>query len=185
MRRTAFAMIAAMVATSAHADEADLWKALAGGGHVALMRHATAPGVGDPPNIRLGDCSTQRNLSEAGRAEARALGDRFRKNGVAVGKVATSQWCRARDTATAMAIGPVVEDPRLNSFFADAAAGQAKAIAATKAAVAEAPREGPVTVFVTHQVNVTALTGVFPASGEVVVARPGEGGLEVVGSIRP
>ena len=61
-------------AAPAHADEAAAWAALREGGHIILMRHATAPGVGDPPNFRLGDCSTQRLLSEAGRAEAKAIG---------------------------------------------------------------------------------------------------------------
>lgn len=176
-------LFATIVATSASADDAALWRALASGGHVALMRHATAPGVGDPPGFRLGDCSTQRNLSGAGRAEARAVGERFRANRVAVRKVATSQWCRARDTAAEMAIGPVVEEPRLNSFFD--AGDREGPIATSRAAVLEALAPGPVTVFVTHQVNVTALTGVYPASGEIVVARRKGEELEVVGTLKP
>ncbi|WP_245479426.1 histidine phosphatase family protein [Hansschlegelia zhihuaiae] len=147
------------------------------------MRHATAPGVGDPPGFRLGDCSTQRNLSAAGREEARAVGERFRRNGVAARKVATSQWCRARDTAAEMAIGPVVEEPRVNSFF-DAGDRQGP-VAASREAVLEALTPGPVTVFVTHQVNVTALTGAYPASGEIVVVRKKGEELEVVGTLKP
>lgn len=185
LKRPAIALIAVLIASSARADDAALWRALASGGHVALMRHASAPGVGDPPGFRLGDCATQRNLSEAGRAEARAIGERFRANGVTVAKVATSQWCRARDTATEMAIGPVVEEPRVNSFFGEDRAATQQAVSAAQAAVREAPASGPITVFVSHQVNVTALTGVYPASGEIVVAKLGGGALEVVGTLKP
>ncbi|MGA0532146.1 histidine phosphatase family protein [Hansschlegelia sp. KR7-227] len=172
-----------LFASAAKADDAALWRALAGGGHVALIRHATAPGIGDPASFKLEDCSTQRNLSAEGRAEARAIGERFRKAGVPVARVATSQWCRARDTATEMAIGPVVEDPRLNSFFQSA--DQAKAIAASRVAALESPRSGPIAVLVTHQVNVTALTDVYPKSGEIVVVKLGADGLETIGSIKP
>lgn len=179
------AILAVVAATSARADDAALWRALASGGHVALMRHATAPGVGDPPNFRLGDCATQRNLSEAGRAEARAIGERFRANGVKVGRVATSEWCRARDTATGMAIGPVIDEPRINSFFGEDRASTLQAVSASEAAVKEAPASGPITVFVSHQVNITALTGVYPASGEIVVAKVAGGTLQVVGTLKP
>lgn len=186
--RAALLGLAALLSAAAPAlaDDAALWRALAGGGHVAIMRHATAPGTGDPQNFKLDDCATQRNLSEAGRAEARAIGDRFRAEGVKVGKVVTSQWCRARDTATLLGLGPVTEDARINSFFdsPDRASGLSAAAAST-AALAETPRSGPVTVFVTHQVNVTAATGVYPASGEIVVAKPTDAGLEVLGSIKP
>ena len=182
-RFIAISAAVASISTSAHADDAAMWRALASGGHVALMRHATAPGVGDPPGFKLDDCGTQRNLSEQGRAEARAVGERFRANGVSVGKVATSQWCRARDTAAEMGIGPVVDEPRLNSFFD--LSDRASAIEASRAAVREAPARGPIAVFVTHQVNVTALTGVYPASGEIVVAKIGGRPIEVVGTLKP
>ncbi|GLK78573.1 histidine phosphatase family protein [Methylopila turkensis] len=173
----------ALIWSPAMADDEALWRALREGGHVALMRHATAPGVGDPTNFRIGDCSTQRNLSDAGRREAKAVGERFRAAGVAVGRVVSSQWCRARETAEAMALGPVIEDPRLNSFFE--IGDRRAAIAASRQAVLDAPRSGPITVFVTHQVNVTALTDVYPASAEIVVAKLTGAGFEVVGSIKP
>ena len=179
-----FALASLATATPAVADDAALWRALAGGGHVAIMRHATAPGVGDPANFQLGDCATQRNLNEAGRAEARAIGARFRAAGVAVARVATSQWCRARDTATGLGLGPVAEDARLNSFFESA--DRPAEIAKSRAALADAPAAGPIWVLVTHQVNVTALTGVYPASGEIVVAKTAsDGAVTVVGTIKP
>ena len=98
------ASIALISAAYAFADGAEdrqtmLWQALASGGHVALIRHAEAPGIGDPAEFDLDDCSTQRNLSEQGRAQAKAIGDRFRANGISVAQVQSSQWCRCLETA--------------------------------------------------------------------------------------
>lgn len=183
MIRTALAIGFAFAATAATADEGAAWAALKGGGAAALMRHATAPGVGDPSNFALDDCSTQRNLSEAGRAEARAIGERFRAQGVAVAEVRTSQWCRARDTAAEMKVGAIVEDPRLNSFFEDKDPAANRDV--SRAAVREALQGGATVVLVTHQVNVTAATGVYPASGEIVVVKAEGDVLRVVGRIAP
>lgn len=153
-------------------------EALRGPGVILLMRHATAPGTGDPPGFRLGVCATQRNLSEAGRAEARATGARLRAAGIGVTLVASSRWCRARETAELLALGPVEGWPELDSFFSDRAEGPARteALLARLAALPEGARP----ILVTHQVNITALTGVVPRSGEIVAVRLGEGGVEVV-----
>lgn len=86
-------------------------------GHFAIMRHALAPGTGDPRNFDLTDCSTQRNLSEAGREQAKAVGELLRKSGIEKAGVYSSQWCRCLDTATLLGLGPVTELPALNSFF--------------------------------------------------------------------
>lgn len=99
------------------ASEANLWKALKSGGHVALLRHAIAPGTGDPDEFTIGKCSTQRNLSEQGRAQATRIGRRFRTHGVKMARVYSSQWCRCRDTAELLRLGFVAELPILNSFF--------------------------------------------------------------------
>jgi hypothetical protein len=94
--------------TLAQEDTATLWAALRAGGHVALVRHgATAGGAGDPPGFRLDDCATQRNLNDKGRAEARRLGEQFRGEDVAVGKLMSSQWCRCQETAALMDLGLV------------------------------------------------------------------------------
>ena len=87
-------------------DPTLLWAALREGGRVALVRHTDAPGgAGDPPGFRLADCSTQRNLSKQGRADAVTLGNRFRAEKIAVGKILTSRWCRCLDTARLMQLG--------------------------------------------------------------------------------
>lgn len=87
--------------------------------HAALMRHATAPGSGDPDHFRLDDCTTQRNLSETGRAEARETGRLLRAAGLADALVLTSRWCRATDTARELDLGEVDPFPPLDSFFRD------------------------------------------------------------------
>ena len=101
---TCLALLLPVLAFGADADEAALWKALRDGGHVALMRHAIAPGVGDPAGFRLDDCTTQRKLSAQGRAQARAIGERFRANGITTAAVFSSQWCRCLDTARELAL---------------------------------------------------------------------------------
>ena len=101
-------------AMPAAADDLSL---LRQGGVVALMRHATAPGTGDPHDFTLGDCTTQRNLSDEGREQARETGQRLKEAGLAFGFVGTSQWCRTRETAELLDLGPVKDMPSLNSFF--------------------------------------------------------------------
>ena len=155
----------------AAADEAKVWAALRGDGHVALIRHAAAPGpAGDPVGYRLDDCKTQRNLSEQGRTEARALGERFRAERVKVGKVITSQWCRSRQTAELMNIGAVTDAPEFDNAFV---------LSPQRGALAEGGRatiaawRGPGTLVVaTHGDNIYGLLGFNPAEGEVVVVAP-------------
>ncbi|MDX1634920.1 MAG: histidine phosphatase family protein [Marinobacter sp.] len=153
------------------ADEAAAMKALAEGEAVLMLRHALAPGFGDPDNFTLGDCSTQRNLNDAGRAQAKAWGPYLEANGIDRARVFTSQWCRCRDTATAMDIGEVTDMPSLNSFFQ----GRGDRDRQTDATVANvnALPPGPPIVLVSHQVNISALTGTYAASNEgVILALP-------------
>jgi len=166
----------------AAAEQAALWRALASKGHVALLRHAIAPGTGDPPDFTVGDCSTQRNLSSEGRAQAERIGARFRDNGIETARVASSQWCRCLDTADLLGLGAVEELPLLNSFFQRAELRKPQTEALNEW-LAGQELLGPL-VLVTHQVNISALTGVYIASGELVVIRIAENGeIEVLGSI--
>lgn len=175
-------LLALPAAAQAPADEAALWAALAGGGHAALMRHALAPGTGDPAGFRIDDCATQRNLSPAGREQARALGERFRKHGATDVAVFSSLWCRCLETAELLDLGKVTPLPALNSFFRDSSPEAAQSAAVRRLIAEQAGRRS--VVLVTHQVNITALTGVFPQSGEIVVVRPEGAGLRLVGRIR-
>lgn len=148
-------------------DAADLWSRLAQGGVAVLLRHALAPGLGDPPTFKLGDCSTQRNLSDAGRQQARQIGAAFRQHGITIDKVYTSEWCRCRETAELLGLGPVTPLPILNSFFETRERANDQTEALTRFLTTRPISH--VIVFVTHQVNITALTGVYPASGAAVV----------------
>jgi phosphohistidine phosphatase SixA len=163
--------------------ESPAWEALKAGGHVALIRHADAPGGGDPPNFVLDDCSTQRNLSAGGKAQAGRLGAAFRTNGVSVDQVLTSGWCRCIETAT-IAFGTAEVWPPLHSFFRDAGT-EAAQTAEVRTRIAA--WDGPGTlVLVTHQVNITALTDIFPAAGEVIVLAPAAErgfGFSIVGRV--
>jgi len=151
-------------------------------GFLALIRHATAPGTNDPAGFRLDDCATQRNLSAEGRAQSVRIGDMFRANGIADAAVYSSQWCRCLDTARLMKLGEVRPQPLLNSFFQDRSreAGQIEAL---QRWIGQLDLAKP-TVFVTHQVVVTALSQVFPGSGEIVAMQRGaDGRLSVQGRL--
>ncbi|MGX0876039.1 broad specificity phosphatase PhoE [Roseovarius sp. MBR-154] len=148
-------------------------------GVIALMRHALAPGTGDPARFDVEECSTQRNLDARGRAQARRTGDALRAAGVRFDAVWASQWCRARDTASLMEVGEVREQPPLNSFFA-ARGDRVAQTEATLNLIAGLPPDARLLI-VTHQVNITALTGRGVSSGEFIVTRRGQDGLEPVG----
>jgi phosphohistidine phosphatase SixA len=179
------ALLLILLASAGPAPASDAaWEALRQGGAVALLRHARAPGTGDPPGFRLEDCATQRNLSAEGREQARRIGEAFRERGLRVARVLSSRWCRALDTAR-LGFGDAAEPfPSLDSFFGDRAteAAQTRAI---RDLVSGWRGEGGILALVTHQVNVTALTGLFPSEGEVLVLRPKGDGFEVVGRVRP
>lgn len=164
-----FALLFALLApVIAQADPVEQARAM--GADVLFLRHALAPGTGDPAGFQLGDCSTQRNLSEEGRAQARAIGAAIREAGLPVAGVMTSQWCRARETAELLALGPVVEETGLNSFFGEPDARQPvlDRLTATLATLPEGSEAG-LTVMVTHQVVITAITGQTVTSGGAVL----------------
>jgi phosphohistidine phosphatase SixA len=172
--------LAALPVHAADSNDKAAWAALSSGS-IVLLRHANAPGLGDPPGFQLDDCSTQRNLDEAGRAQARMLGESFRSRGVAVRQVRTSQWCRTRETAQLAFPGQPVDEPLFNSFFAQSEREPAQTAGARKLLLGW---KGPgVLVVVTHQVNITAITGITPASGEGVVLKRTGSKLKVLGRI--
>jgi len=182
----ALVLVAAPWLTGAQAAvaQSEAWTALRSGQAVLLLRHASAPGTGDPANFVLEDCSTQRNLSEQGRAEARRWGDLLRRHGITTARVLCSRWCRALETARQLDLGPVEPLPPLDSFFAGA--GDRDVQTAALRRFLEAPSaDGPV-ILVSHQVNITALTGVFPRSGEGLILRvPITDPVQVLARIAP
>ena len=145
------------------------------GGAVLMIRHAEAPGTGDPADFQLDDCRTQRNLSADGRQQAKAIGNWLRANGIEHARVFSSQWCRCLDTALLMDIGEVRPLAPLNSFF-QRPQDREPNIAALRAFLAEQPPEGELLVLVTHQVTISALTGEFTSSGHGKLLELDKGG---------
>lgn len=169
-------------AVPAYCAEPDLREFVGLEGHFIIMRHARAPGIGDPPLFRLGDCTTQRNLSRAGREQAARIGKRLRDAGLSKTRVYSSQWCRCLETARLLNVGPVGELSALNSFFETPEQEESR-MKALRDWIASANLSRPV-VLVTHQVNITTLTDVFPAEGEFLVIRRDPAGLKVMGRYR-
>jgi broad specificity phosphatase PhoE len=185
------ALVLALLMTAAQAaaaDESAAWAALKAGGHVALMRHAEAPGIGDPDGFRLGDCPTQRNLDASGRDEARAAGGRLRTERVAIGRVLSSPWCRCRETAELMRTGrPVETTPLFGSAFGDGGGRSGRPVPLDEARQLMRAWRGPGTLLVvTHGATIRALLdGPNPATAEAVVVKPSaDGPLAEVGRVR-
>lgn len=157
---------------------------LAGGGHVLMMRHAaTQPGLGDPPGYRLDECASQRNLSEQGWAQARAIGEVLRGARVPLDDVRSSQWCRCRDTAR-LAFGEHAVWTPLNSFF-DARGDERVRHTEPVWALVAGYRGESNPMLITHQVNITAASGVFPAPGQIVALQARQGAIMAVFSFNP
>ena len=178
-----FTLISLSGAAADKGDELRLLADFKKGNQIALMRHALAPGTGDPENFTMGDCTTQRNFSQAGRAQAIRIGNRLKQAGITDADVYTSQWCRCRETAELLGLGTPVPLPPLNSFFRnyERKGPQTEAL---QTWLAGQQLVRPL-ILVTHQVNITAFSTVYPASGEVVLMRRNaDGRFEVTGSIR-
>lgn len=162
----------------------DLVLALRAGAVVAAFRHAYAPGTFDPPGFTLEQCATQRNLDDAGRAQARRIGAWFAAQGLQPSAVKSSPWCRCIETAT-LAFGTVERWDALGSVRTgtDAAPSQ---VAALRQALAQVP-PGRFEVWVSHQFTLSALLGESTSSGEGLVLRaaPGGGPPALLGRLPP
>ena len=188
MKRTRVAIIlfllglGAAVETALGNEATDALGALRAGGHVALMRHADAPGdVGDPPGFRVEDCATQRNLSPKGRADAEKIGAQLKQEGIVFEKIVSSPWCRCVDTAKSLNLGTVETDATFGNVVV--LRDQREALAAGgRALIAKWTARGNLLV-VTHGANIFAMTGVSPASGEIVVVKGGSDRAAPVGRL--
>lgn len=182
-RLTIFIVLLALAPSFAVANQSEttlaaLFEKLSRGEVVAIMRHAIAPGTGDPENFTIGKCDTQRNLSTEGRNQAKKIGELFRQYGIESAKMYSSQWCRCIDTAAGMQLGKAEELPFINSFF-QYYSNEPQQTQALKMWLQRQKQQQPI-VLVTHQVNITALTGVFPSSGEIVFIRTEPSGEIIV-----
>ena len=160
-------VLLAWLSQPSYASDSQAWDALREGRALLLLRHASAPGFGDPANFQLDDCTTQRNLNEQGREESRRWGTLLRSQWIEQPRLFSSRWCRARDTAQEMGLGTVQPLPALDSFFAS----RARASQQTAELVAQVNglARGAPMVLVSHQVNISALTGIYPTSGEGLI----------------
>ena len=166
--------IALAVSQKVHADDDALWALLKKPGYFVLMRHSYSPEMPDDADVvDFNNCATQRNLDESGRAQARRVGDEFRKRGITRANLLASQYCRAMETAKLTGLGPVRALPPLNMVrLADfGKRGEAQQYLKTLPA-------GPVTVMVTHVGNIQTVAGPLVSSGEMLV-----GHLDASGSI--
>jgi len=180
VRRVVAVVLCAWLASAAQAGES-VWEALGAPDAVVVVRHSFAPGGFDPPGARLDDCSTQRNLDEDGRAQARRIGEAFRQNGIAVGAVLSSPRCRCLDTAR-LAFGQAQSWEALQGALNDAERRE-RQLGEIKKAIAAYRGERPL-VLVTHGSVVTDLTGLSIRMGEFVVLRRAADGSHVVAGQR-
>lgn len=172
-----------LAVTAAAAEPDRLVEQIGAGGHVLMIRHANAPGNGDPDHFRIGDCATQRNLDDRGRSQARRIGQWLRNRGIASARVYASQWCRCLETAAIIDLGPVAELPALNSFY-ERPRDREPNLATLRSFLVKQPADGPLIILVTHFVTISAITGEGVSSGEGVVMRlKGADGAEVLGRL--
>jgi len=181
--KISFLGLMAIAVMNAHADQGDLIKLMKSGGHILMIRHAYAPGSGDPANFKIGDCATQRNLNNRGRNQARAIGEWLRSKGIKDAKVYSSQWCRCQETATLLGLGPVAELPALNSFYG-MPQNREPNIKTLRSFIANLPADGELIIFVTHFVTILEIAGEGASPGEGVVLKLKVGGAyDVLGSL--
>ena len=158
--------ISAMPTASAFAaDQSEVIDRLKAGGHILMIRHALAPGNGDPPNFKIGDCTTQRNLDNTGRDQARSIGVWLRSNGVTSARMYSSQWCRCLETARLLNLGPVQELAALNSYY-ERVQDREPNLRALNDFISQQPVKGELIILVTHFVTIADIAGTSVSSGE-------------------
>ena len=134
---------------------------------VIFLRHALAPGNGDPPNFNVNDCSTQRNLDKAGIVQSKMIGQSFKNIGIKFSKIYSSFWCRCKDTALNMNIGEFKTHEGLNSFY-EKHADRKLTLIKLNNLVNSFDKSGGPYLLVTHYVNILAFTGLSTSSGGMV-----------------
>ena len=135
--------------------------------NVIFLRHALAPGVGDPENFIKEDCSTQRNLNNKGRLQARLIGNYLRSTNLKFSQILTSEWCRCIDTAKELNIGQWTTFSGLNSFFQ--VYEKKDQVMNKLQKKLDSLGYSDLALFVTHQVVISEQTGIMPRSGEMVL----------------
>ena len=169
--------------------QTELATALKDGQHVLLMRHADAPGFGDPSGYQVSQCATQRNLGEYGRKQAKATGVWLANQGIDKAKVFSSPWCRCFDTATLLGKGSVTKEAALGSFFDNMSQSKKYTDDLIKLIAQERGKGAsnlnmPI-IMVTHHVNIQSYTGTVVSSGDMVLVKVDQSGRPVSHKIYP
>ena len=176
-----FLIIFISLITPIKADlENNLINKLKEGGKLIFIRHAYAPGNGDPTNFNLNDCSTQRNLSNEGRKQAKHIGKFFTKNNIEIGDILSSEWCRCKETAK-IAFENFSTNSFLNSFYnAKYAKNKDKQVRALNNYIKNFENNKNL-ILVTHYVLISEILNYGPSSGEIVVS---DRNFNIIGSIK-
>lgn len=166
--------------------QTELASAMQDGQHVLLMRHADAPGYGDPRGYQLTQCSTQRNLGEAGKRQAQLTGDWLAKQGITKAQVYSSPWCRCFDTASLLNKGVVTKEAALGSFFDDMSQSQKQTEDLAKLIQVERNKypKAPI-IMVTHHVNIQSFTGKVLNSGDMILVKVNSSGQALSHKLYP
>jgi phosphohistidine phosphatase SixA len=164
-------LAASLFVFSASAMAGELAQKLTSGNYVLLMRHANAPGTGDPENFKLDDCSTQRNLDQRGRSQAARIGERLRAEGISDAIVYSSPWCRCIDTANLLGFRKAVIEPSLASFYNDRAGSEQSTQNLQQFIARQMKTRTLPVILVTHEVNITAYADVFAGSGDMILVK--------------
>ena len=156
---------------------ASLVSDLQDGQHVLLMRHADAPGLGDPAGYLISQCSTQRNLGDYGKRQAKAIGTWLTNQGIQKAEVFSSPWCRCLDTANLLNKGSVKTEASLGSFFDNMSLEKRQTKALEMFIKIELAKQSKVPlILVTHHVNIQAFTGKVVGVGDMVLVKVGKNG---------
>jgi phosphohistidine phosphatase SixA len=178
-------LILSLMTQPSQANDLRIWDSLQGTnpkGYVLLLRHSLAPGSGDPANFRLDDCSTQRNLSDVGREDAREIGEWLKRREIKIARVESSRWCRAKETAQLLDIGRVRLNKNLDSLFRETNIESHPATVKVRKQIIDYRNKSGLLVLVGHYVNIAALTDIGVESGEGVLVRAdSKGVIRVVG----
>jgi phosphohistidine phosphatase SixA len=184
----ALALMIGVTAQSTSANELAIWDKLQGTnpkGYVLLLRHSLAPGSGDPANFRVGDCSTQRNLNEVGRQDARDIGEWLNRRDIRILRVESSRWCRARETAELLNLGKVRLNRNLDSLFLETDLENHSQTKRVRKQILEHRQKNGLLVLVGHFVNIGALAQVGVSSGEGVLVRADRSGKIRIAGFTP
>lgn len=165
-------LLSCFLLAASQLTHAGLKEDLETGSYVLMMRHADAPGYSDPDGYNLTDCSTQRNLGEAGKTQAKMIGQWLASQGIENAQVFSSPWCRCKDTATLLNKGAVIVEPSLGSFFENRGSRQEQT-RLTQIKISQLLKTSPrkPVIMVTHQVNIQAFAGQSLGSGSMVLVK--------------